>query len=132
VLEHLESPLRLIRELANRMNDGAWLILTTPNVDSLGSRIERLVRGHDGAFSDYWYDANGHISPVSLLQLERIAARVGFALECVTYNVGQLPVPKFGSRHHVRARWGRTRLLGLTLIVKLRKDSSVAARFVRG
>ena len=46
IIEHLESPLRFIRMIAEALVDGGWLIITTPNVSSFSSRLECVVRGH--------------------------------------------------------------------------------------
>jgi len=132
VIEHLENPLRFMRQVAAVLVDGGWLIVTTPNVLSLSSKLEFMVRGHDFGFSDHDYRANGHISPVSLRQLERIAARVGFSVEAVTYNVGRIPLPRVRQRVPLRGKWARTELLGESLIMKFRKQADEATPFTRG
>ena len=132
VLEHLENPLRLVRSVAASLVDNGWLIITTPNVTSLSSRLELLVRGHEWGFDELSYRTNGHISPVSLTQLERLASRCGLIIEAQTYNVGRLPIPRLRQRIQLPSRWGRSRLLGESLILKLRRRGDVPVTFVRG
>jgi len=132
VIEHLENPLGLVRSIAERLESGGWLIVTTPNVLSLSSRLELLIRGHDFQFSDEDYRANGHISPVSLLQLRRIGRRVGLTTERVTYNVGRIPLPRLRQRVMLRGNWACSELLGESLIIKFRKQTGVAEAFTRG
>lgn len=122
-VEHLEAPLRSLRLMTQAVAPGGFLILTTPNVSSLGSRLELLVRGHHEDFDDYCYKDNGHISPVSITQMRRMAGRLGLDLEVETYNVGRLPVPKLHQRPLRGSRW-RRRSLGETLIVRMRKTGS--------
>lgn len=132
IIEHLENPLRLVREVAEVLVDGGWFIVTTPNISSVGSQLERMVRGHDSGFDDYSYSANGHISPVSLTQLERMGARVGLVVETATYNVGKLPIPKLRQRYPLSSGWARSSRFGDSLIVKFRRSGDVPASFVRG
>ncbi len=132
IIEHLESPLGFIRAIADALVDGGWLILTTPNVLSISSRLEFLVRGNDFQFSDVDYRTNGHISPVSVKQLERIGERVGLMMEAITYNVGRIPFPHLRQRVLLKSDWARSQLLGESLIVKLRKRQDSAKPFTRG
>jgi SAM-dependent methyltransferase len=130
-LEHLEGPLPTIREMARVVATGGFIILTTPNVLSLGSRLELLVRRHHEDFDDYCYEGNGHISPVSLTQIQRMASRLGLSVEEETYNVGRLPLPRLHQIPLHALRWRRS-ALGETLIVKLRKTREAANDYMRG
>lgn len=132
VLEHLENPLRAVRLMASAVVDGGFIIVTTPNTMSLWSRIKLLVQGHHEGFNDYWYEFNGHISPLDLRQLGRIGDRVGLSVEAVTYNVGRLPVPGLHTRYALRRPRLRTQALGESLIVKFRKIGPPRADVYRG
>lgn len=132
VIEHLESPLRFMRAITEALVVGGWMVVTTPNVLSISSRLEFLVRGHEFQFNDRDYRTNGHISPVSIKQLERIASRVGLTIEATTYNVGRIPLPRLRRRVMLRGDWARSQLLGESLIVKLRKHQGSAKPFTRG
>jgi 2-polyprenyl-3-methyl-5-hydroxy-6-metoxy-1,4-benzoquinol methylase len=119
VIEHLENPNVLVRELARVVRPGGWIIVTTPNVLSLISKVAFAIRGVPTQFGDLKYDTNGHISPVSEHDLRRIAARAGLSIESVGYNVGLLPIPRVRHRLPLRGRFAN-RALGQSLIVKLR------------
>lgn len=132
VLEHLENPLRAGRLMAAAIVHGGFVIVTTPNTMSLWSRIKLLVRGHHEGFNDYWYELNGHISPLDLRQLERIGERVGLIVEAVDYNVGRLPVPRLHRRYALRRPRLRIQALGESLIVKYRKVGPPRVGVYRG
>lgn len=132
ILEHLESPLRLIRSIADVLVPDGWLIVTTPNVSSLSSKLEFLIRGNDYLFSDADFALNGHINPISLKQLARIGSRVGLNIERVTYNAGRIPLPRLRRRLALRSERARCELLGDSLIVKLRKRGAALSSFSRG
>jgi SAM-dependent methyltransferase len=131
VIEHLENPLRFVRQIADSLTLGGWLIVTTPNVLSLSSRLDLMIRGHFFGFGDGDYQANGHVSPVTLDQLSHIGSRVGLDIEVTTYNVGRIPLPRLRRRVELRKDWARSAWLGESLIVKLRKRGGDIA-FTRG
>lgn len=132
VLEHLESPLRAVRAMAAAVADGGFIIVTTPNTMSWWSRVKLLMQGHHEGFNDYWYESNGHISPLDLPQLKRIAGRVGLSVEAVTYNVGRLPVPRLHQRYSLRSPRFRNQGLGESLVLKYRKTGSPRTDVYRG
>lgn len=132
ILEHLENPLRLVRSVADMLVDGGWLIVTTPNVSSLSSKLELMIRGNDFGFGDEDFELNGHISPISLTQLTRIGSRVGLQIERVTYNAGRIPLPRLRRRLPLRSERARCALLGESLIVKFRKRGVPLSSFNRG
>ena len=132
VIEHLEEPLRLIREIARCLRPNGFAIVTTPNVLSIASKLELVLRGWHEEFDDYSYRVNGHICPVSLQQIVRMCERTGLTLESETYNVGRLPLPKIRRRLSLKSPRFRTRRLGHSLIVKLRKTGSPVVTVCRG
>jgi SAM-dependent methyltransferase len=131
VLEHLESPLRTLRHMAHAVVPGGFLVVTTPNVMSWGSRLELLVRGHHEHFGTYEYETNGHISPLALVQLQRMAQRLNLETEVVTYNVGRLPLPRLHAFALTRPRL-RIQALGECVIVKFRKLGPPLEEYERG
>lgn len=131
VFEHLEAPLRAMRLLADALVEGGFLIVTTPNVMSWGSRLELLVRGHYEHFGDYEYETNGHISPLQLVQMERMGERLGLVVEHVTYNIGRLPLPLLHQIPLKRPCF-RIQALGECMIVKFRKLGPPAVDYQRG
>jgi len=86
-IEHLESPIRALRELARVLAPGGTLLLTTPNYASLerrlrfllsGSLAKPLPRGEPGSADAA--RGHGHLSPLTLTQLCWMAERGGLAL----------------------------------------------------
>jgi SAM-dependent methyltransferase len=78
VIEHLDNPGRLYRLAQSLLVDGGHLLITTPNMHSLVSRLRHLVTGQLGQF-----DAKGdltHVSPLLLSGAERIFPRYGLEL----------------------------------------------------
>jgi SAM-dependent methyltransferase len=79
VIEHLENPGSIFRLAERHLTDAGCLLLTTPNIHSLISRLRHLVTGQLGQF-----DGKGdptHITPVLLLGVERIAVRHGLRID---------------------------------------------------
>jgi len=132
VIEHLENPLQLFREAFRCLVDGGWMVVTTPNVQSISSRLSFLVRAHHLYFGRRDYEGNGHISPIGLDQIVAIAERTGLDIEVVTYNLGKLPIPRLRHRLLLRNRRFKNALWGDALIVRLRKAKSRQARIHRG
>jgi SAM-dependent methyltransferase/uncharacterized protein YndB with AHSA1/START domain len=98
-IEHLEAPLRALRELARVLAPGGTLVLTTPNYASLERRLRFLVSGslakplarEDAASAP---GSHGHISPLTFTQLAWLGERAGLTL---THVRTLLP--------HRRQRW---------------------------
>jgi SAM-dependent methyltransferase len=132
IIEHMERPLLLVREAARCLRNQGWLVVTTPNILHVASRLSYLARGYPKGFSENDYRSNGHISPVSLTELRRIGERAGLAIEAVTYNVGRLPVPKIYGRVLLRSSRFRTGALGESLIVLFRKIGDPITNVYRG
>jgi 2-polyprenyl-3-methyl-5-hydroxy-6-metoxy-1,4-benzoquinol methylase len=76
VIEHLENPRLMMREVFRLLRPGGTAIVTTPNNESWRSLLALLVRGHYVAFSDSCYPA--HITPLVRKDLVRIFQEVGF------------------------------------------------------
>jgi len=70
VIEHLENPRFMIREVFRLLRPGGTAIVTTPNNESWRSLIALLVRGHFMAFGDSGYPA--HITALLRKDLTRI------------------------------------------------------------
>jgi len=93
-IEHLENPWLLVREANRVLKPGGALLITTPNVLSIKSRVSYLFNG----YPDYFYfgvvrglDCDkelpiDHINPVGFLELRHILARNGFRIEAVETN----------------------------------------------
>lgn len=132
LIEHLEAPKAFVRDVARCLTLGGWFIATTPNVLSLASKVSFALRDVPIYFGSNEYETNGHVSPISLIDLQRIGTRAGMSVEQVGYSVGKLPVPKLRHRVPLRHPRFRTKAFGESLIVKMRKIGPAVADFERG
>ena len=90
VIEHLENPRLMIREMWRLLNPGGTAIVTTPNNESWRSVASLLARGHFVAFSDSCYPA--HITALLRRDFTRIFQEAGFsAPEFYFTNDGGIP-----------------------------------------
>jgi uncharacterized protein YndB with AHSA1/START domain len=97
-IEHLENPLRALRELARVLAPNGSLILTTPNYASLERRLRFLLSGSlakplprtppGAARSER---GHGHLSPLTLTQISWMSEQAG--LELVSART-LLPAPR--------------------------------------
>ncbi|MEO0531870.1 MAG: methyltransferase domain-containing protein [Planctomycetota bacterium] len=76
VIEHLENPRAMMRQLFGLLKPGGKLVLTTPNQESYRSLLSLVLSGHYAAFRGASYPA--HITALLRLDLERIAKEAGF------------------------------------------------------
>ncbi|HEX7665577.1 MAG TPA: class I SAM-dependent methyltransferase, partial [Polyangiaceae bacterium] len=79
VLEHLANPRAFLGEVRRILKPGGRFFITTPNNDSLTSRLSLLFRGYYPAFCDHDYKGSGHITPILKIDLERMADEAGFS-----------------------------------------------------
>jgi 2-polyprenyl-3-methyl-5-hydroxy-6-metoxy-1,4-benzoquinol methylase len=90
IIEHLENPRAVSRELARLLRPAGLLILTTPNNESWRSLLSLIVRGHYAAFADENYPA--HISPLLKTDLRRILLEARFEKPEFTFtDNGSIP-----------------------------------------
>lgn len=71
VIEHVTDPLGLLRSLAASLSPDGWLVVTTPDVDSIAARL--LPRR-------WWHFRLAHVSFVSPRAMAVAAERVGLRL----------------------------------------------------
>jgi 2-polyprenyl-3-methyl-5-hydroxy-6-metoxy-1,4-benzoquinol methylase len=76
VIEHLENPRSMVRDMFRLCRPGGYLVLTTPNNESLRALISLVVRGHYVAFDDSCYPA--HLTALLRKDLSRILLEAGF------------------------------------------------------
>lgn len=92
VLEHLANPRHFIQESSRCLRTGGRLVITTPCNDSLRAKISFLLRGYFPAFCDSDYSGSGHITPITELDLQRMANESDFQNAQFFYPLpGQLP-----------------------------------------
>jgi len=90
VIEHLENPRHVLREIFRLLEPGGVAILTTPNTGSIRSLITLTMRGHHTLFDDLNYPA--HITPMSEIDFARAGTEAGFRSPHFFYtDVGSIP-----------------------------------------
>ncbi|MGG6265139.1 class I SAM-dependent methyltransferase [Leptolyngbya sp. AN03gr2] len=92
VMEHLANPRHFVQEAKRSLKPGGKLVITTPNNDSLRSRISFLLRGYYPAFCEHDYQVAGHITPILEVDLQRMATEAKFSDIGFFYPLpGQIP-----------------------------------------
>ena len=97
-IEHLENPFHTVRELRRIIKRGGKLVLTTPNIQNLGSRFRFFMTGGFNYFQRPYHRTHmrhglyGHINPISLYEMMFIISDAGFRIEKVFTDAG-----RFGS-----------------------------------
>jgi 2-polyprenyl-3-methyl-5-hydroxy-6-metoxy-1,4-benzoquinol methylase len=119
VIEHLENPWYFLRELYRVTEPGGVVILSTPNMDSIYVRAWFLLTGRLYNFLNSSYRQIGHITPIYLWNLERMAEGK-FDVETVAINAS--PVPKTPFRLPFQSR-----IFGQCIVVKLRRRAGAAS-----
>jgi len=95
VIEHLENPRRVVRELFRVLKPGGWCVLTTPNNESFRALLSYFFRGHFVSFTDSSYPA--HITALNRMDLMRIFKEAGFEDAKYSYTDHGV-LPKWTSR----------------------------------
>jgi SAM-dependent methyltransferase len=113
VIEHLENPWQFVRELYRITNPGGVVIISTPNLGNVYTRLWFALTGRLFNFLESAYQGIGHITPVYLWNLRRMSEEK-FSVEAVTVNAS--PIPKTRLRLPTRSR-----LFGQCIVVKLRR-----------
>jgi 2-polyprenyl-3-methyl-5-hydroxy-6-metoxy-1,4-benzoquinol methylase len=72
VIEHLENPRHIFRQIKSLLKKGGVVLLTTPNASGLYSRLRFFFTGQMAMFNDDCYRGSGHITPMTAWQLEKI------------------------------------------------------------
>jgi 2-polyprenyl-3-methyl-5-hydroxy-6-metoxy-1,4-benzoquinol methylase len=91
VIEHLENPRFMIREIWRLLRAGGTAIITTPNNETWRAMLALLGRGHFVAFSDSCYPA--HITALLRKDFVRMLKEVGFAPPGFYFsNQGSIPL----------------------------------------
>jgi 2-polyprenyl-3-methyl-5-hydroxy-6-metoxy-1,4-benzoquinol methylase len=90
VIEHLENPRAVFRELERLLRPGGILVLSTPNQESLRSYITLITSGHFAAFRNTSYPA--HITALLREDFVRLCEETSLAPPNFQYtNVGRIP-----------------------------------------
>ena len=92
-IEHLENLHPTLREFARLLRPGGCLVISTPNVTSVKSRLRFLLYGYPSYF-DLMVGEEGaegegrvaHLNPISFLELRHALSRARLGVERVTAN----------------------------------------------
>jgi SAM-dependent methyltransferase len=90
VIEHLENPRALARELVRIARPGGWVLISTPNQLSLLSLLTLAVKSRFSAFQDGMYPA--HLTALLECDLVRIGRECGLEDIRIRYSLsGRAP-----------------------------------------
>jgi len=114
VIEHLENPRALVREMARIVRPGGWVVVTTPNQLSVTSKLHLVTRNQFPAFQRAPGLYPGRITALVEGDLRRIARECGLIDVDVRY-VDQSRAPRSGqpwpAKLLARGRWFSDNLL---------------------
>lgn len=80
IVEHIENPFQFIRECGKLLQPGGHLLVTTPNVDSVYSRLMLLYTGRLYGFSEFETVRPAHITPIFRWKLKMMFDEAGFEI----------------------------------------------------
>ena len=121
VIEHVENPRALVRELTRICAPGGWIVATTPNQLSWLSLGTLLLKQRFSAFQDVHYPA--HLSALLEVDLLRIAGECGLESAQTSFSeTGRMP----GTARHWPAVLCRQfpRALSETVLLLARKPAA--------
>lgn len=96
-IEHIENPHHLVREFARLLKQGGYLIITTPNVMTIKSRLRFLVYSYLDFFKVFGplppearyavkEHEHLHINPIFCAEMKFILKKYGFEIETIETN----------------------------------------------
>jgi glycosyltransferase involved in cell wall biosynthesis len=92
-IEHLENPHHTLREFARVLRPGGCLVVSTPNLVSVKSRLRFLLYGFPSYFDLMVGEEEGesegrvaHLNPISFMELRHALTRAGLTVERITTN----------------------------------------------
>ncbi len=89
VIEHLENPRAMIREFYRLLKPGGYILVSTPNNESIRAILALWFRGHFVSFLSKDYPA--HITALTSLDLQRIFTENNFSSKFYFTNTGMAP-----------------------------------------
>lgn len=92
VLEHLANPRNFVKQAARCLKKGGKLVISTPCNESVRAKAMFLLKSRFPNFSEYEYREVGHITPITELDLRRMAQEVEFSQVAFYYPIsGRIP-----------------------------------------
>jgi len=117
-IEHLKNPRDFMGEVYRILKPSGIFILTTPNTDTIFSRLFFLFTGILAAHTRNNYKISGHIAVLPGFLIERFYKEVGFIKLIKTYNCGYIPVVRVKLKNHLL-----NPLFGWITVYKFKKPS---------
>ena len=117
VIEHLPAPWAALRRAASLVAPGGRIVVSTPNVAALRSRIELAVRGELTSFRPGYVP---HMTPALPHVTAHVLEREGFAVELPRY-AGADVISLTGGRlwpEPIRRRWPRLTSVSVVLAAR--------------
>ena len=112
VLEHLENPHHVAREFARILRPGGTLVVTTPNILHVYSRMHFLLLGTcdyfdtlSGSRETAFHGTKGHINPVGFPELRYALEQAGLEVQEVATNRDVRDAIRNGTARMALARW---------------------------
>lgn len=102
IIEHLENPYSFLRQCAKLLKPDGLLFVTTPNVESITSRVIFLYTGRLKAFGEGETLRPAHITPLFKWKFDLAFEEAGFqylweGYNRISYHIGDRPHNKVGS-----------------------------------
>lgn len=94
IIEHLENPFAFVRECKKLLKKDGYLFITTPNVESMNSRVMFLIKGRLIYFDEYSTIRSAHITPVFSWKLDMALQEAGFEKNYDTYVLHEFTLGK--------------------------------------
>ena len=126
VIEHIENHRRILREISRILKIDGVLVLSTPNLLNLKSRVRFLLCGFWNLFGPLKFggrcieSTGGHINPIHFFYIAHSIIESGMKIESETYDKFQstsmfyyiflFPIIKIYSYFHIqneKNKWGR-------------------------
>jgi len=83
-IEHVENPYRLVRDFARILRPGGAIVLSTPNVLGIRSRIRFFLASHHRRFKEI--GPGGHLTPLSYRELAYAFGHASLTIETIATN----------------------------------------------
>jgi 2-polyprenyl-3-methyl-5-hydroxy-6-metoxy-1,4-benzoquinol methylase len=125
VIEHLENPRAMCREIFRLLRPGGWIVLSTPNNESWRSLAALVVRGHFVAFGESSYPA--HITPLVRQDLDHVLTEAGFVDRSFSFSeVGGIPGLPARRWQSLLGGWAKGLRFSDNVVVTARKPGAAA------
>jgi len=90
-IEHLENPWHFMREISRVVRNGGIVVISTPNVSQLFSRLLFAISGVMLWFQPCDVAPLGHITPIHQHALRLMGERAGLLIQDTRFSRGRIP-----------------------------------------